>query len=384
MRIIHTSDWHIGKMLSDYSLIEDQRDCLFRFADRLKELHADALIVSGDLYDRSVPSAEAVSLLDSLFSYLLNDCGVEIFAAAGNHDSRERIDFGSRLMDRSGLHLVGSASRPVRSFTLHKKRENVTVWMLPYFELHHIRALYPETPMKTVQEAFDRCLSDIMETMDCSHPQILSAHGFFSTSQKESLDGEQIGGSEHIFIREHPFSYIALGHLHGCHTAGSKTVRYAGSPLKYSIDEAGQSKRFLILDFENNTLKSITEEPFSCRRDVRMIQGTLDELCDRTKQSGFDDYVFAELSDELIRVGAIQRLKSVFPNVLGLRYLNLQGQSAETRAVQIKAAERSAESLFAEFFEYAAKRPLTEWEKEYTARMMQSVKGGESDDTGTA
>ena len=378
MRIIHTSDWHIGKLLSDYSLLEDQRACLFAFADRLCELKADALIIAGDLYDRSVPSAEAVALLDQLFSYLLNTCKIEIFAIAGNHDSRERIDFGSRLMDKAGLHLCGSVSCPVQKFRFTKDHEAVDIHLLPYFEPHHIRALWPEASVKTMQDAFDTVLAQMRDSLDPDVAQILVAHGFFSTGSSVE---EEIGGSEHITLVNPPFDYVALGHLHGCHPAGKDTIRYSGSPLKYSIDEAAQKKQFLILDFENNKLQNITAESFTCIRDVRIVQGELDELCDRTKQFDLDDYIFAELTDKTIRVGAIQRLKAVFPNTLGLRYTALQRESFCHTASDSNHTDRSPEALFAEFFRIAAERDLNETETSAVHEAMQLAKGGTAHDT---
>lgn len=382
MRIVHTSDWHIGKTLNDYSLLKDQETCLFAFADRIHALHTDALIISGDLYDRSVPSAEAVSLLDRLFYYLTGECGIEVFAIAGNHDSRERIDFGSRMMDSAGLHLAGSVRRPVPSFDLKKGGETVTIWMLPYFELHHIRALFPENPPKNLQEAFELCLMQIQEQIDSSHPQILAAHGFYTAGG--TADEASVGGGEHLILRENAFDYVALGHLHGCHPAGSGIVRYSGSPLKYSIDEAAQKKRFLILDFQDNTLQSIQEESFVAEKDVRIIRGALDELCDRSRQSGFLDYIFAELSDEHIRVGAIQRLKAVFPNALGLKYTNLQSSMSTHSAANPIARKTDPQELFAIFFQSVMNRELTDAERAYLKETADKQEKGDLRDTGTA
>lgn len=381
MRIVHTSDWHIGKLLSDYSLLEEQSACLFAFADRLVELKADALLIAGDLYDRSVPSAEAVSLLDRLFSYLLQHCNIEIFAIAGNHDSRERIDFGSRLMDKAGLHLCGSISRPVQSFRFEKAGEAVDFHLLPYFEPHHVRALWPDANIRTMQNAFDTVMADIQPTLDLSVPQILIAHGFFSTGHSVE---EQVGGSEHITLTNSPFDYIALGHLHGCHPAGNDRIRYAGSPLKYSIDESAQKKQFLILDFFDNKLQSISAEPFPVRRDVRILKGELDELCDRTKQTDFDDYIFAELTDKTIRVGAIQRLKAVFPNALGLKYTALQRDVYEQTAPENKSLSLSPEELFSDFFRFAVEREMTESESADIQAILNLVKGDEKHDSGPA
>lgn len=382
MRIVHTSDWHIGKTLNDYPLLQDQEACLFAFADRIHALCTDALIISGDIYDRSVPSAEAVSLLDRLFSYLTGACGIEVFAIAGNHDSRERIDFGSRMMDSAGLHLVGSVRRPVSSFDLKKGDETVTIWMLPYFELHHIRALFPEDPPKNLQEAFELCLSQIHKQADFSHPQILAAHGFYTAGG--TADETSVGGGEHLILRKNPFDYVALGHLHGCHSAGGDMIRYSGSPLKYSVDEAAQEKRFLMLDFQDNILQSIQEESFAAEKDVRMIRGTLDELCDRSRQSGFSDYVFAELSDECIRVGAIQRLKAVFPNALGLKYTNLQSSTPAHSAANPIARKADPQALFADFFQSVTNRALTDAERAYIRETADKQEKGDFRDTGTA
>ena len=161
-------------------------------------------------------------------------------------------------------------------------------------------------------------------------------------------------------------------------------IRYSGSPLKYSVDEAAQEKRFLMLDFQDNILQSIQEESFAAEKDVRMIRGTLDELCDRSRQSGFSDYVFAELSDECIRVGAIQRLKAVFPNALGLKYTNLQSSTSAHSAANPIVRKADPQALFADFFQSVTNRALTDAERAYIRETADKQEKGDFRDTGTA
>ncbi len=382
MRIAHTADWHIGKMLCEYSLLKDQEACLFEFSNRLHTLKVDALIISGDLYDRSIPSAEAVSLLDRLFYHLTEECGIEVFAIAGNHDSRERIDFGSRLMHSAGLHLVGSVRLPACSFDLKKNDELLTFWMLPYFELHHIRALFPEVQLNSLQDAFTFYIAQIRQQMDRSHPHILVAHGFFTAGYAEHE--KAVGGSEHLVLYDNPFDYVALGHLHAPQTAGGKTIRYAGSPLKYSIDEAAQKKQFLVVDFQDGVLREIRQEPFSASKDVQIIRGSLDSLCDNNAHTNCQDYVFAELTDDHIRVGAIQRLKSVYPNALGLKYINLQNRVPAPVAAAPTALKTKTQDLFAAFFQSVMNRSLSAEERAYLNKAASNTEGMKIHDTGSA
>ena len=377
MRIIHTADWHIGKLLCEYSLLEDQRDCLFSFADQIESLGADVLLIAGDLYDRSVPSAEAVSMLDELFSYLLFEKHIKILAISGNHDSAKRLSFGSRLMQSAGLYLKSTLDCAQTPVILSAKGEEAAFFLLPYFEPHQFRESFDAPDCRTVQVCMNHFLTLCKKNIRKNCPNILVAHGFFSAHEEDA--DLTVAASSLTALCDHPFSYVALGHLHGARTAGSEWVRYSGSPMKYSIDEAGQKKSFTVIDIEGGQIASVFEMPIHTPRDVRKISGTLDALCEPEHAS--DDYVFAVLTDPQIRANAIRRLKQVYPHTLGLSYDCLQ----TAQPVSLQSAKHNTQNdpieLFEQFFKEAKQRGMTDSEQAYTKAVFHKVKGDALDDS---
>lgn len=382
MRIVHTADWHIGKILNDYSLLEDQRSWFFRFADRLSELRADALIVAGDLYDRSVPSAEAVTLLGQILCDIVLERGIPTLLVAGNHDSRERLSFGSELLERSGLHIAGRIERQIRNVTLQKGGESVTFWLMPYFEPHNIKALYPDETIRTQSEAAKLYTAPMLEELDPSAVNILIGHGLFACIGADSQNDASAGGSEIADASPFEvFDYVALGHLHSHRTAGSERMIYAGSPLKYSIDEAGQDKSFTVLDIHDKDQISLHIESLPPLRDVRVLRGAFEELAELGRQNPTEDYIFAELTDETVILNAVSRLKSVYPNITGLKYSNLRSVKADKLVKSQSAiASLSEPELFSDFYQSVMEEPLAEEETEYVGRIFHELKG-EANDT---
>ncbi len=377
MRVIHTSDWHIGKILCEYPLLDDQRKCLFSFADQIESLGADVLLIAGDLYDRSIPSAEAVSMLDDLFSYLLFEKHVKILAISGNHDSAKRLSFGSRLMQSAGLFLKTALDGAQMPVILSAKGEKVAFFLLPYFEPHQFRESFDAPDCRTAQSCMDHFLKLCDDHIQQDCPNLLVAHGFFSAHEEDA--DLTVAASSLTALHDHPFSYVALGHLHGARAAGNERIRYSGSPLKYSIDESNQKKSFTVIDIKNNQIADIFEVPIHAPRDVRKISGSLDVLC--MPEHASDDYVFAVLTDPQIRVNAIRRLKQVYPYALGLSYDCLQS----TQPISLQSADRDAQhepiALFGRFFEEAERRKMTASEQAYTEAMFRKVKGDAHDDS---
>lgn len=384
MKIVHTADWHIGKLLCDYSLLEDQRYWFDRFLHRLEELRPDALIVAGDLYDRSVPSAEAIALLDDILSRIVLELKIPTFLIAGNHDSRERLSFASGLLERSGLYIAGNVEREIRRVVLRDPADerDVCFYLLPYVEPHNVKMLYPEAAVKTTGDALRILCGDMVDRLDPAAVNILVGHGLFSYREsREALeagnDGDiSVGGSDlaDISLFEE-FDYCAFGHLHSMRTAGCERMRYSGSPLKYSIDEAAQNKSFTIAEVGKGTL-SLTFETIPPLRDVRIIEGEFAALLENAPPSGREDYLFVHLTDREIVLNAMSRLKAVYPYIIGLRYVNLNAVSMDRLAQQKNVIERLSEpELFAGFYESVTEEPLTAGQKEYVSQTFRQLTG---------
>lgn len=355
MRIIHTADWHVGKLLCDYSLLEDQRYWFDRFIEQLTEIKPDALIVAGDIYDRSIPPAEAVSLLDDVLSRITLDLKIPTFIISGNHDSRERLSFGTGLLAKNELYIEGNICERIRCI---KAIDGLYMHMLPYFELHHLKRFFPDC--RTFSEASARYITAISPVPNAVN--ILIGHGFFCVSSAENDDdvaGESVGGSQMINLSELAnFDYVALGHIHAPRAIGHGHMRYAGSPLKYSIDEASQHKSFTLIDINNgNGNVNISEHTIEPMRDVRVLKGSFEWLSNPDNHSNREDYIFADITDSDYQLGAMQTLKLVFPNILGLCYSEVKTDSLVSLP-QSNVQSTDNPALFAEFFEQAIGQPL--------------------------
>lgn len=365
MKIIHTADWHIGKSLNDYSLLEDQKYYFERFVEKLGEIKPDALIIAGDLYDRSVPSSEAISLLNDILYKIVIENKIETFIVSGNHDSRERLSFGSELLEKSGLHIAGKIGNEIKKVSY----KAANFYLLPYLEPHNVKMLYPEMQIKTFDEAMKIYTEGMLNGLDKSCLNILVSHGLFGVYADSDA---VVGGSEmvdaSIFL---DFDYVALGHLHSYRTAGDKKMVFSGSPLKYSIDEAGQVKSFTVLSIEKG---SFTSEQISIKplHDIRILEGSFEFLLTRdsflNNPDILEDYVFMNITDEKITLNAISKLKAVFPNITGLKYINLN-QADISGFIKDKAqvSKQSGIQLFEEFFKDITNKDMSNIQKEYIA-----------------
>ena len=365
MKIVHTGDWHIGKIVNEYSMIEDQKYYLDKLVELLREKEAEALIISGDIYDRSVPPAEAVELLDTIFSKIILELKIPVLAIAGNHDSAERLSFGNKLLRDKGLYIEGNFNGEVKKVTLKDNDGSVNFYLLPYIDPAQARILYENPEIKTHDDMMREIVSRIYENLDIDERNILIAHGYVSYSYEdkehrgglEVCDSERplsIGGTDivdgSIFEK---FDYVALGHIHGPQKVGSNKIRYSGSLLKYSISEWKQKKSIPVIDINKDKNLKVELIEIKPLRDLRVIRGPIDELLNRENHQGtnLNDYVFAEITDEGEILDAISKLRAVFPNIMGLRMVNtsLGIENSKTSAGD-NFREKSLDELFGEFY----------------------------------
>ena len=382
MRIVHTADWHIGKILNDYSLLEDQEYYFDRFICDLEKLNVDALIIAGDLYDRSIPSAEAISLLNSILCRIVLELKIQTFIVAGNHDSKERLSFVGDLLEQSGLHIAGIISTNIKKVTMCNNDNKINIFMLPYVEPHNVKKIYKDCQIKTHNDAVQIYCGEMFNQLDLNQTNILIAHGLFQYNHSSNEIAEiSIGGSDMVDASPFKvFDYVALGHLHSHRTAGSEKMVYAGSPLKYSIDEASQKKSYTIIDINDKNEISISTKKITPLRDVRVIEGSFEFLSTRGNHTNFNDYIFANITDDKIVLHAITTLKSIFPNILGLKYINLNNRNIED-AVQTRTAvnQQNEQELFSRFYQSVMLNPLDENQIKYISGIFESLKGEQHD-----
>ncbi|MCE5344410.1 MAG: exonuclease SbcCD subunit D, partial [Eubacteriales bacterium] len=301
MRLIHLSDLHLGKKLNEASLIEDQRYILWQIAEIAKEEKPDAVLIAGDAYDKPVPSAEAVGLLDD-FLTLLARRGLPVILISGNHDSAERLAFGARLLTAKDIHIspaFDAAHAQLEPVRLQDAFGTVNVWPVPFIKPAHVRAALPDALAATYTEALGSVIA-AMQT-DPEERNVLVCHQFVTGAKRSESEDVPVGGLDNVDADVFAlFDYVALGHLHRPQHVCRETVRYCGSPLKYSFTEAGDEKSVTLIDLGNKGDVRIRTLPLTPRRDLRELRGLYGELTLQKNYQGTprDDYLHITLTDE--------------------------------------------------------------------------------------
>ena len=354
MKWIHTSDLHIGKQINEFSLLEDQRFFLRQLAELAQKEQPDALLLSGDLYDRSVPPAEAVSVLDEFLSYITLTLKIPVLAIAGNHDSPQRLDFCSRLLRTSGLYLSGSYQKHWDKVTLWDDLGPVHFYLCPYLEPALVRADFPDRQLRSFDDAFAAVLEENMAQIDFSQRNVILAHGFFSylknpNSVARSESEVSLGGSDLIDAKHlENFDYAALGHIHRPQSTGKEHLCYSGSALKYSQSEIPYPKSVVIAQLEEKGSLSIRRQPLPVLRDMRVIEGYFDQILNSTpNKKESQDFIFFSLLDHTLIPNAMNRLRAVYPNALGLFTKYRAGTDL---SVPSQKAAKPIDLLFQEFY----------------------------------
>lgn len=349
MKFIHTGDLHIGKVIHEFSLIEDQKYALNSLINIIKEEKPNALVIAGDLYDRSVPPAEAVEVLSDFFTKVLKETKTKILCIAGNHDSSERLSFLQDILEGEGLFIQGYYSKDVKKVTLNDNNEYYNFYLLPYVTSQEVKKEYEDITIKTQEDA----LRKIIENINITSKSILIAHTFAGVESKES-DSERplnIGAVDIVDASVFKnFTYTALGHLHRPQNVSSETIRYSGSLLKYSISESNQKKSITIVNIENNKV-NVKERELDILRDLKVVRGYLNDILDfeSYQNENLDDYVFFEILDEGDLIDPIGSLRSVYKNVLGLRKVSKEKEDI-TIDISRNYRKKDIDELFLEFY----------------------------------
>lgn len=326
MKFFHTADWHLGKLVQGVYMTEDQRQVLDQFIEAIEQERPDAVIIAGDLYDRAVPPTEAVNLLDEVLSKIVLELKTPVFAVAGNHDSPGRLNFGSRLMKNNGIHIVGQMNGEPEPVVLQDEFGPVHIHLIPYADPSQVRYSYDNPEIRSHNDAMKAITEKIAGTMDRDARHIAVGHAFITPHgepEENTSDSERplsIGGAEHVAAGHfRPFHYTALGHLHQAHYVLNETVRYAGSPLKYSISEEHHQKGFLIVEMDGKGDVSVEKLLLEPKRDLRTVEGFMEDLL---KHEVNEDYVFVKLFDETPILYPMEKIRSVYPNAMHVERKN--------------------------------------------------------------
>lgn len=351
MKFFHLSDLHLGRRMYEFSLIDDQKFILEELLCLAAEEHPDAVVIAGDIYDRAVPSAEAVELFDR-FLCALAKRRIPVLAISGNHDSPERIAFGADLMTPSGVFLSPVYNGYVEPVLLSDSFGAVNFYLLPFIKPANVRRFYPEEAIESYTDAL-RCAVEHMN-VDPSARNVLVTHQFVTGGIRSDSEDVTVGGTDNVDAAVFDgFDYVALGHLHGAQRIGRETLRYSGTPLKYSFAEKDQIKSITVVKLGAKGNVSVSSLPLTPRRDMREIRGTYIELTLRDSYAGTDteDYIHAVLTDENDIPNALARLRSIYPNLMKLDYDNLRTRFSAVIAAEERHRTMTGAELFAELYE---------------------------------
>ncbi|WP_342550570.1 exonuclease SbcCD subunit D [Lysinibacillus sp. FSL M8-0216] len=353
MKIFHTADWHLGKLVQGVYMTEDQQYILQQFIQAIDEEKPDVIIIAGDLYDRSMPPIEAVNLLNDILAKIVLEKKIPVLAVAGNHDSAGRLNFGSRLMRDSGLYIKGQFTKDHAPIIINDSHGEVHFHLVPFAEPTTIRSIFEEEAIRSHHDAMQKIIEHITAGMDTNKRNIFVGHAFvtkYGEEEANTSDSERplsIGGSDCVNAALFkPFHYTALGHLHKAHFVLNETIRYAGSPLKYSLSEHLHEKGFLIVDLDEQGNSTVTKRKFMPRRDLRVVEGQLEDLLMLPPS---DDYVFVRLTDATSVSSPMERIRTVFPHAMHVeRKILRQEKPSELQVVEAEKLEDI--DLFRSFF----------------------------------
>jgi len=356
MKFLHLGDLHIGKVLNGRSMIEDQSYILQQVIDLVKAEDIRLVVIAGDLYDRSIPSIEAIELLNTFLDVLINLLSIKVCIISGNHDSAERLSFASSILKDKGLIIETTIQKEISNYILNDQYGDICFHLVPYFKPSKIKMLFDNQEIKTYQDALQYYLKQNQTVFLDGKRHVLVTHQFFS-GKTASLTSESelplsVGGAEIIdasIVKD--FDYVALGHLHAPQSVGYSHIRYSGSLLKYSIDEAKQHKSVCIVNMLEKGNLTIEKRELRPLRDIRVLTGYFDDIM-KQKQGNLEDYVAFILNDETMITNAMDRARSVYPNALMITYLMYQQQLEQSNDIDfVDVQKKSDEELFSIFYQ---------------------------------
>ena len=386
MKFFHLSDLHIGKQLHHYSMRQEQSDILKKIVDITKREHPDAVVIAGDIYDKSVPSAEAVTLFDDFLTGLTEITPrIPVLMISGNHDSAERLEYASSILKNHGVYICGMPPKTeeehLKKVTLTDAYGAVDFYLMPFIKPSYVRNLFPGETIESYEQAVKRVLE--REAIDDTRRNVMVSHQFYvnagekpKTSDSETI---MVGGVDEVDIRNLlRFDYAALGHIHRPQKIKSSSYRYCGTPLKYSISEENQKKSITCVELKEKGEKPIiTEIPLPALRELMTLRGTLEEVLSAATEGNKDDFISITLTDEIDPYHPKERLEEVYSHILEIRVDNERTRNILSDDAQ-GIEEKSPFEIFAQFFEEMQSRSMTDAEKKQMEEIFTQVMEGEN------
>ena len=374
MKFLHLADLHLGKRVNGFSMLEDQAHILRQILAILDDEQPDGVLIAGDVYDKSVPSVEAVGLLDGFLTEL-RARGVPVLLISGNHDSPERLAFGGRVMDSCGIHISPVYDGALAPVTLHDEFGPVHVWLLPFVKPAHVRRWFPDADIESYTDTVAEAVAHM--DIDTAARNVLVTHQFVTGGTRSGSEELSVGGTDNVDSGVFaPFDYVALGHLHGAQHIGRETIRYAGSPLKYSFSEARQHKSVTVVTLGEKGDVQVRTVALTPLRELREIRGSYDELTARSfyeHTTYRSDYLHLILTDEQDVFDAMSRLRTIYPYLMTLDYDNARTRAAGGMSVPAETERRTPLELFEALHQRQNHRPMSEVQRAYIAQLMEQI-----------
>ncbi len=382
MKLIHLSDLHIGKKVNGFSMLEDQQDILFKkILPIVDEEKPDCIIIAGDVYDKSIPPSEAVGLLDE-FLVKLAERNLQVFIISGNHDSAERLAFGNRLIDKSGIHISPVYQKNTAPFTMKDDFGTVNIYMLPFIKPVHVRTAFESDETISYTDAVRMALSQM--DINVSERNILITHQFVTGAERSDSEDISIGGSDNVDASVFDdFDYVALGHLHRPQNVGTKRIRYCGTPLKYSFSEEKDNKSVTVVEMREKGILDIREIPLVPLHEMVTLRGTFRELTEKKfyeNTSYREDYTHIVLTDENDIENALNRLREIYRNIMKLEYDNTRTRH-HSRIEDLSLSDvenKSPLELFAKLYEDQNGSSMSPEQTEFMQGLIKEIWEGNS------
>lgn len=367
MKFIHLADLHLGKRVNEFSMLEDQKYVLKQVLDLIDEEQAEGLLIAGDIYDKQIPSIEAVRLFDDFLTSLA-ERHVPVYLIGGNHDSIERVSFGARLMSGSGIHMATEYDGTVDVVTVEDKYGAIDIYLLPFIKPAQVRAVWGEEAenIRTYQDALAFVMSRL--TIRGNNRSILLAHQFVTGAAVCDSEEHAVGGLDQVDPACFDgFDYVALGHLHGAQQAGRETVRYAGTLLKYSFSEVKHKKSVTVVELREKGQIKLYTRPIIPLHEMREIRGSYAEVTCKANYENTDtkDYVHITLTDEEDVFDAVGKLRVIYPNLMKLDYDNARTKQNQNISASDSENEKDPLTLADELFVLQNNKPMSDKQREY-------------------
>ena len=373
MKLFHLSDLHIGKRVNEVSMIEDQEFILDQILAYIDEELPQAVLIAGDVYDKSVPSAEAVTLFDA-FLCRLAEREIPSLIISGNHDSPERLAFGGKLMQQAGIHISPVYHGEVEAVKLHDDYGDVYFWLLPFVKPAHVKRYHPDGGIESYTDAVRVTIENM--NLDPRQRNVLLTHQFVTGSVTCESEELSVGGSDNVDASVFEgFDYVALGHIHGPQNIGSNRIRYCGTPLKYSFSEADHYKSITVAELGEKGCLHLRTLPLKPRHDLRQIRGTFAQVTDRKNYegTGTEDYLHVILTDEEDVPEALGQLRLIYPNIMKLSYDNTRTRADQLIDGAADLQKKSPLELFDELYELQNNQPMSPLQREFLQELIESI-----------